>query len=294
MGQRWSVAAPRWRAWLSTWIEPLPLDTTERIRFHPFSVFLLTLTPTMVAFGVYHLSRGHTLMGGLALGLAALLIATRVMLGRLHSGLILYRINALFCAGMLLYLLSVGGSGGSKALWMFLFPLIAFFLLGTREGLLWTVGIFAAAAGLVSGWLGGVRIYPYPGEFVTRFSLMFWIITAIGCWFEYLRQHYRKGMEAERLRLMEEQTRLREEIASRQQVEEEREALIVELQDAVSKVRMLRGLLPICSSCKKIRDDSGLWVQIETFVRERSEAEFSHSICPDCGDQMYPGLFPRE
>jgi hypothetical protein len=92
---------------------------------------------------------------------------------------------------------------------------------------------------------------------------------------------------------MKEQSLLREEIASRQKAEKEREALILELRDAMSKVKLLRGLLPICASCKKIRDDQGQWVQIETFVRDRSEAEFSHSLCPDCGDQLFSEIVSK-
>jgi hypothetical protein len=72
------------------------------------------------------------------------------------------------------------------------------------------------------------------------------------------------------------------------QVEKEREKLILQLQDALAKVKTLRGLIPICSSCKKIRDDKGYWNQIEVFIRDHSEAEFSHGICPDCMKKLYP------
>ena len=70
----------------------------------------------------------------------------------------------------------------------------------------------------------------------------------------------------------------------------EKEQLISELQEALAKVKTLSGLLPICSSCKKIRDDKGYWNQIETYIRQRSEAEFTHSICPKCAKMLYPGL----
>jgi PleD family two-component response regulator len=70
----------------------------------------------------------------------------------------------------------------------------------------------------------------------------------------------------------------------------EKEKLIVELQEALAKVKTLSGLLPICSSCKKIRDDKGYWNQIETYIRERSEADFTHGICPKCAKMLYPGL----
>ena len=76
---------------------------------------------------------------------------------------------------------------------------------------------------------------------------------------------------------------------SQQKLEEEtKEKLIVELQNALSKVKQLSGFLPICASCKKIRDDQGYWKQIESYIREHSEAEFSHSICPDCAKKLYP------
>jgi len=70
----------------------------------------------------------------------------------------------------------------------------------------------------------------------------------------------------------------------------EKEKLIGELQQALAKVKTLSGLLPICSSCKKIRDDKGYWNQIETYIRERSEADFTHGICPSCAKMLYPGL----
>ena len=72
------------------------------------------------------------------------------------------------------------------------------------------------------------------------------------------------------------------------QTEEEREKLILELQEAVNNIRTLRGMLPICASCKKIRDDKGYWTQIESYVSQHTEAEFSHGICPECAKKLYP------
>ena len=72
--------------------------------------------------------------------------------------------------------------------------------------------------------------------------------------------------------------------------ENKREIIIAQLQEALSEVKQLSGLLPICASCKKIRDDKGYWNQIESFIRDRSEAEFSHGICPDCAKKLYPDL----
>lgn len=68
------------------------------------------------------------------------------------------------------------------------------------------------------------------------------------------------------------------------------EHLVVELTNALSQVKTLRGLLPICSHCKKIRDDKGYWNEIETYLDEYTDAKFSHGICQDCAKKHYPNL----
>ena len=78
------------------------------------------------------------------------------------------------------------------------------------------------------------------------------------------------------------------DITDRKRAEAERERLIQELQDALSQVQTLRGLLPICSSCKKIRDDKGYWNHVESYIQQHSGATFSHGLCPDCISTLYP------
>ncbi len=80
---------------------------------------------------------------------------------------------------------------------------------------------------------------------------------------------------------------LNQDIAERKKAEGERTKLIGDLTEALSKVKTLSGLLPICASCKKIRDDAGYWNQIEAFLRSHAEVEFSHGICPDCFETLY-------
>jgi PAS domain S-box-containing protein len=74
----------------------------------------------------------------------------------------------------------------------------------------------------------------------------------------------------------------------------EREHLVAELREALSKVKQLKGLLPICANCKKIRDDRGYWRQMEQYVREHSEADFSHGICPECRQELYGEFLGEE
>jgi len=80
------------------------------------------------------------------------------------------------------------------------------------------------------------------------------------------------------------------DITERKQAEEEKDRLLSELKDALSKVKTLGGLLPICSYCKKIRDDSGYYQQLESYIRDRTEADFSHGICPECAEEHFPEM----
>lgn len=68
--------------------------------------------------------------------------------------------------------------------------------------------------------------------------------------------------------------------------EKENARLVVELQDALATAKTLSGLLPICATCKKIRDDSGYWHQVEVYIREHAEVDFSHGLCPECVQDM--------
>jgi PAS domain S-box-containing protein len=76
----------------------------------------------------------------------------------------------------------------------------------------------------------------------------------------------------------------------KERLEELVQARTAELQDALSRVKTLSGFLPICASCKKVRNDEGYWTQVEEYLRDHSEIEFSHGLCPDCMKKLYPQL----
>lgn len=77
------------------------------------------------------------------------------------------------------------------------------------------------------------------------------------------------------------------EVKLRKEAEEEKDEIIEELKNALAQVKKLQGLLPICSSCKKVRDDQGYWNEIEHYIEEHSDAQFSHGICETCAEKMY-------
>jgi sigma-B regulation protein RsbU (phosphoserine phosphatase) len=104
------------------------------------------------------------------------------------------------------------------------------------------------------------------------------LLSRVGSAFR-LRQEMKKRKVRER--------ELEEEIGERERLKKKQEDLIRELRSAMDKIKTLSGLLPICVSCKKIRDDKGYWTRIEEYIRDHSEAEFTHGFCPDCVNKLY-------
>jgi hypothetical protein len=76
----------------------------------------------------------------------------------------------------------------------------------------------------------------------------------------------------------------------RNKIEQQRKMILIEREKALDEVKILRGLLPICASCKKIKDED-YWIQIESYIKKNSEAEFTHGICPECAEKLYPDFF---
>ena len=84
------------------------------------------------------------------------------------------------------------------------------------------------------------------------------------------------------------------DITREKTIEAERERLIAELRSVLAEVKTLSGLLPICATCKKVRDDQGYWHQIESYISNHSTAEFTHGMCLECAKNMYPEMYEDE
>lgn len=84
------------------------------------------------------------------------------------------------------------------------------------------------------------------------------------------------------------------DITGRKRALQEKEHLISELRDALSKVKLLHGLLPTCAGCHKIRNEEGEWEEMETYISEHSDVDFSHGLCPNCAKRLYPEVFDTE
>jgi hypothetical protein len=265
-----------------------PSEPEAKLRFEFYSIFVALAMANMLGFGALAVVQRRYLLGGLiaASGLGLVAGWLRMRTGRDDRRV--YRVNALMFALLVLYMLVLGGESGSKSLWMYSYPLIVAFLFGEREGAVWDLGLLVCAGALIGFSWPWISVYPYPVAFTLRLLAMYVVVAITTLGFEYSRRRYRDAMIVEHLALENEQRLLRLEILEREQAEREKAAAIEELQETLAQVKTLKGLVPICANCHRIRDDQGFWNQLESYLREHSDAKFSHGICPSCLETLYP------
>ena len=143
------------------------------------------------------------------------------------------------------------------------------------------------------GWIIGTGVYldDVRREFAQISKKLIYISTLIlAIIFILSIVIIQQGLRESRKRRLVEQ-KLQEHYDQLEDLVKERTA---DLEKALSDVKLLSGFLPICASCKKIRDDKGYWNQIESYIQQHSEAEFSHSICPECAEQLYPKFTSKQ
>lgn len=186
-----------------------------------YSAFLICSIPTMIVFGLMALFSANYLLSFFILISALGLLIGLVMLSRVQNSKIIYQFNMLFFLILVLYMVYIGGDGGSKSLWAFIFPLIAFFLLGLKEGSLWCIGAFIFLAGLFWNPLGFKHVYPYVFSFKIRFLISYVIISFVTSWFEYFRSHYQQDLKMKNQALEEEHQQLTQEIQERKRLEKD-------------------------------------------------------------------------
>ncbi len=131
-------------------------------------------------------------------------------------------------------------------------------------------------------------------EFNIQYELfLFAVYGILLTWFAFFGgfvSNIRRRLRSQKKKIQQAHEDVTNEMNSRKRAEIEKDKLIVELKEALDKVKTLSGLLPICASCKKIRDDKGYWNQMESYIQSHSNAEFSHGICPDCVKKLFPGF----
>jgi len=206
---------------LNSFVKDAPISAEEKNRLQHYAVFLSLGIPTMMIYGLVNLFRGNFLLCLLILSSGSGLVAGLLILRKLNDGRIVYRINCILFGSLITYMMILGGEGGSKILWSYTFPLIAFFLFGKGEGLFWSAIILVMA--LLSFWgpLQSLTGFAYAPQYKIRFITTYLIVSAVTYWFEYFRYHYRQRLEEKNRNLEEEQERLKHEINERRRLEKE-------------------------------------------------------------------------
>lgn len=174
------------------------------------------------------------------------------------------------------YLIISGGVSNTAYLWLFTYPSIAIFLLGGRTGSsVSAVFIFLIAVVMLFRIPLGIPAH-YSNTLLIRFFAVYISIHFIGFAMERMRRVVQIKLENTNQEL--------------DKLNQENLKLIRELKQTIEEVETLQGIIPICAQCKKIRNDSGYWEQVEEYVHNHSKAQFTHGLCPECKTELYAEL----
>lgn len=166
-----------------------------------------------------------------------------------------------------IFLTADGGIENTAILWILSFPMLTVFLLGTKKGVALSL-LFLLAVFLIFIFKDASFIRSrYPIVFQIRISTVYAIICILSVISENLRLKIHNKL---------------------QQSNAEKEKVIQQLNSSIEEIRKLQDILPICVHCKKIRDDKGYWQAVEEYLSDRTEAQFSHALCPECASKYYP------
>ena len=243
---------------LEAWVAPPGTSVDGRRKRIFVCLGLAILIPVTVIFAVDDLRQGNSLEGSVVVAMAIFLAAIPFVLARASEHRPIFRLGALLTLLLQFYELEIGAGFGFAFLWFYCFPILAIALLGQREGAAWALAALASAAVALLTPVG----YVYQLEAALRFLISYTLVAILSYGLEASRERFYSQLLAEK----------------------------IALEEALSQVKTLRGLLPICGGCKRIRNDGGYWQQIEEFVDDHSLAEFSHGVCPSCAEKYFPGL----
>lgn len=237
----------------------------NRKRHFAFFCFGLFL-PIIGVFAVIDIIEKDTLEAILDIVAASVLLCGLWMLRKNEMDPMRYRVMLGVFTLVFLINVAIGAGRGTVIFWLTPFPLIFMFFLGKKEGGVASV-IFLGALSVLLFNPFSLPLYPYSTGIGLRFLAALFLVGLTAYGIESSRGKY------ERLLIVKHGTLL-----------EEKE----HLQRALKEIKTLSGLIPICANCKKVRDDTGYWQKVEEYVRNRTSAEFTHGICPECAKELYP------
>lgn len=244
-------------------------DDLEQDRRRKFFILAASLGLVLIiAFSIIDFLEKDTLELLIDISMAVIVIFSAIGIFKFNADRLVYCIGLNLLNLAILYNVSIGAGSMLALFWLYLVPLIIFFFLESTESLVSAIIFFCIATILlVYPSLFGTFDYGLNMGFRFLISLFFTTIIAYGL--ESSRSRYSKLLK-----------RVNSELSSQKR----------ELETALSEIKTMSGLLPICSHCKNIRDDKGYWNQIEAYIQDHSNAELSHSICQECARKYYPEI----
>lgn len=193
------------RVW--TYVDNVVASTTAKqediVRLKHFFIFILCGLPTMILFGLHNLMVANLGLCVLIFISGAGLYIGWLLLLRNPGNRNIYRLNGIAFGTLLLYMFLIGGDGGSKALWVFTFPLIAFFLLGKKEGVIWVSCLLTLSLCLYYLPTPFITKFSYNTPYLIRFIIIYIIISTVTYWFEHFRSSYQSELQTEHQRFKE-------------------------------------------------------------------------------------------
>lgn len=229
------------------------LDEEEIRKRIFFTIGISIGTVLLFTWGIVDYYNSNIFMAVLDFFIAAVLLSSFFLQKKIRQITTIFRINLFFLSIILLIYVWTGSTQGLDLHYLYVYPIILFIALGHEEGAKWIVGFLAIILFLFF-FPAVFDTHRYEPSLSARFLSSFILISM----FAYIVERLRKTFY---VRLQEKND---------------------ELETSLAEIKTLSGLLPICSSCKKIRDDKGYWGQLESYITKHSEAQFSHGICPEC------------
>ncbi|MBU1536643.1 hypothetical protein KKF84_15055 [Myxococcota bacterium] len=235
----------------------------------------------LALFAIMNFSRGNIILGTADAAICGVAVLLFIYL-RLTRNVRLISICLIFVAGsFFLFILATGQAARVTFSWSFAFPVIALFLAGLSRGLPLTVGYMGVMLLYFSVEPHVAAFTHYAPSVKVRVMAAYILISV----FVVIMEVSRKRLY---VRLAAKRKELKQQVKSLEQGNLEQERLIGELQKNLSEVKTLQGFLPICSYCKKIRDDAGYWSQLEHYLDNHTDASVEMGICPECAVKGAP------
>ena len=242
------------------------LDIFEQKRKRNFFILANSLGIIFVlVFSVIDYLEGDTTEFLIDILIAVVLISSAIGIFKFSIDRIVYIIGINLLNVAILYNVSIGAGGMVAILMLFIMPLLIFFFLEITESIV-SIILFFSGTIILLVYPSLFGTFDYGTEIGFRFLISLLFLTIIA-----------RGLESSRYRYSMLLKRSNNELIVHKE----------KLEKALSEIKTLNGMLPICSSCKNIRDDSGYWNRIEEYIQKHSGAEFSHGICPECSDKLY-------